>query len=605
MISLKNIFIQAKFEVSKPLRSKASIFAIFLVFLTFLLISFSLSSFSGGESIPIGEYKIFNVEISASGSNSSELEIFLLKELSNYPRFNVRNSDKNKKNKKNKKSDKSDLNVLVENGSLRTDSRANSLLKSKVAEEEVSLALREIKRKYLENEIGKNESLRYILNPIWISFRDPEELEFGGFEEEGKGRRGWRREEKEVVEELESKGEEEGKVNITSPPSPEHFPIPKDAIPPEKIEIPFLFSQILSSFVIIAPIFFFTLFFAASIMREKIRKKGTYLLASPIKPSEIILGKLLPYLFTAIIISTITSFFMEKFSFWILLTIVPLTLALMGISLISALLSRNPEDLNFTLLFVNLVCFAYLFYPAMFSGIHSISLISPITAMIQGAEGSLQFWNFIWILVPISLLAIISLSFGSQLFKDEVLFAQRSFLDNIYEGFSFLWIEKIGKFKAFVASFFSGVVLIPLIYLIELGFLFLLFPLGNIVLYLLLPLSALIEEIGKILGIGAFLRKNLISKEKGWFYGALSGLGFFLIEKTIAITYFGFLTNLGAIFLLSQLGIALIIHILCSGISGYGLSITKGEFSKEAIKFLGIAIVIHAIFNFWIMWWFL
>lgn len=574
MLSLKNIFIQAKFEIARPLRSKVSVVAILLVFSTFALISFSLSSFSGGKSVPIGEYKIYSIGIPTNFP--------LAQKLSSYPRLKLSN-----------KSPQNDLNLQTREEKLQFSSSQSE--KSQAALQEVEVSLKEVIRDYSQEKVAKEESLKFILNPIWISSHPLSRLSSEAKSEERK-----REEPKNISLEKEENITPQGKEkqNITAT----EYGLPPEAVTPDKVEVPFIFSSILSSFVIIAPVFFFTLFFAASIIREKVAKKGTYLLASPFSPLEIILGKLLPYLLAVVVISSFTSFLMGKFSGWILLTVIPLTLALMGVALIAAILSKNPEDLNFTLLFINLVCFAYLFYPAMFSGVHSISLISPITGMIQGMKGTLTLGEFFWILTPISLLAVISLSFGSQLFQDEVLFTQRSLLANIYEGFNFLWLRKLGRFKAVFASFFSGVILIPLIYLVELGFLFLIFPLGTVILYLLLPFSAIVEEVGKILGVGAFLKKNLISPQRGWFYGALAGLGFFVVEKILALAYFGFLTDLGAIFLVSK---SLFVHILCSGISGYGLSLSQGKFSRKSLKFIILAIFIHLLFNIWLMRWFL
>jgi len=306
----------------------------------------------------------------------------------------------------------------------------------------------------------------------------------------------------------------------------------------------------------------------------------------------VVVGKMIPYLCAVMLISSVSALVQEKFSPVLVLVLIPLTLTLMGVALIVAILSKTPEDMNFTLLFVNLILFAYLFYPAMFAGVHPIALISPVTALSE----RLGIGSLLLSLIPISFLALVSISFGTKLFRDEVLFGHRSLLTDIYDGFDMLWIRSI-RYREDVASFLSGVVLIPVVYFIEIAFLFLVFPVGRAIIFLLLPAAAITEELAKIIGISAMISKGRIHNPLT--AGILSGLGFWVVEKLIALAYMSLLTPAGILFMLTKFGLPpLLVHITCSGIAGYGL----GKSKSDAILFILIAISIHVVYNFWIMW---
>jgi len=567
-MNLRNILIQAKLEAKRPLRSKFSVFTILLMFLTIILLSTSLSSFGKEtENIPISEYGVYRIRI--LGNNS------LLDKLEEFPRLNLVDSED------------ADVTSIADGGNITVI--AADTKRGASALREVIASLEMLERRWIKGEISKNPGVRFILNPIWIQTLKPEDTRAEEIAEPEK---------EEIPEtpaeipETRTEFPEEifNKTIVTEPPV--------GAIPPSELEVPILFTSILSTFTILAPLFFFGLFFGAAIFREKVGKKGIYLLSSPISSADVILGKMIPYLLSVILISSASALLQEKFSLILILVLIPLTLTLMGVALMVAILSKTPEDMNFTLLFVNLILFAYLFYPAMFAGIHPIALISPVTALSEGVELSLG--SFLLSLIPISFLAFISISFGTRLFRDEVIFGQRSLLNNLYDGFDMLWLKSI-KYREGISSFLSGVILIPVVYFIEIAFLFLVFPVGRAVIFLLLPVAAITEELAKILGVSALLSKGRI--HNALTAGILSGLGFFLIEKFIAIAYLSFLTPAGIVFLLTKFGLPpLLIHVGCSGIACYGLGKSNGKFSSDAIPFILIAFSIHTIYNFWVMW---
>jgi len=567
-VKLKNILLQAKWEIKRPLGSKSSVSAILLLSITVILLSILMPSFGSSSSIPVGEYKLYSV-----GSNDVEL----VTKLNEIPKIEASTDLEGR-----------DAIVLIRNDT--ADIMAPKSVKGRSAFLEVAKSLKELNEKELRAEILANPDSVYVLKPIWVRILHSMPENVSGVEKEHI--RENRSTTNETITNETKIPENKTEREITE--------IPRDAVTPSGIEIPLLFGSLVSSFTVVAPVFFFCLFFASSIIREKVNRRGTYLLSSPISSGEIIMGKLLPYFLAVLIMTSFASISMGKFSLWILITIAVITLAIMGISLIIAILSKSPEDMNFTLLFVNLIFFAYLFYPAMFSGIHPISMISPLSVMEESTKGNISIINFIFILSPVSLLAIVSILFGVYLFKDDVLFTQRSLPSIIYDLLQIIWIERSGGSAPFIAAVLSGILFIPVIYFIELAFLFLLFPLGNSILFFLVIIAAFAEETGKILGISALIQSRKIKK---WLYGGIAGASFFLVEKSFVWAYFGFFTESGVLFLITKLLLfALFIHILCSSIAAYGFSGTSGRWEYRSIAFLLIAITIHAIFNFMVIW---
>lgn len=550
-MDFRKILIQAKWEIRRPLKSKSSLFTIGLVLVTLLMLSLVVGSIGESSSLTIGEYQLYSVHAPEE----------LKQEIGKYP--GIRIAEKQNALVRIKKKEQK----------LKLDTRQSPLGKS--AEKETISILNQVNENRIQNLIQEKPELRFALKPIWISLQES-------------------RPNTSSINQTETTLNQTDKGNKSNQSQGEETTqeIPEDAVTPDEINIPFVFESLASSFAIIAPVFFFCLYYASSIIREKVNKSGIYLLSSPVSKAEIVLGKMLPYFLMVLLITSVTAYSMGKFNVSTMASVAGITLALMGVSLVVAVVSKSPEDMNFTLLFTNLAFFAYLFYPAMFQGIHPIANISPITAM---SNTGLSLIDYTATLAPIYLLGILTISAGTRLFQDDVLFTRRNILSIAYEMLQGLWQPRLGKLTPFAAALGSGVVFIPVVYMVELGLLFLLLPLGSGALFLIIPLAALAEEMAKILGVAALLKRG---KLKGWEYGALAGFSFFAVEKGFAWAYLGFLTEAGVSFMIIKtLLLALAIHVITSTIAAYGFFKEKGKLGFWSFLCLGVAVLIHSLFN--------
>ncbi|ODS36857.1 MAG: hypothetical protein A7316_00500 [Candidatus Altiarchaeales archaeon WOR_SM1_86-2] len=562
----RNILLVARWEVSRPAKSKFSLMSILLLLLTIVLLPLTLSNLSfEGYKISLGSYHLYR-----TGVNDHSI----IDDLREFQRIDPVYVDRFEGYEK-LKNEQIDILILKKEENVVIHVPASD--KGAAGFNELKRDFEALNERHINEKISENDSMHYILKPIVIelNFLEPQ-----------------------IVEEIEGEAEEEKTpgAEVSELPEPESM----EVITPSSLTLPFPFPSPIPAFIFVAPVFFFSLFFASSILREKIKRVGECLLASPITSSEIILGKLSPYLIIVLVTSILAMIALGNFSIWVILTILPITLASMGMSAIVAILSKSPRDMNFTLMFFYLSFFAYLFYPMLFVDIHPISALSPITLMSQAIEenGKADLFTFTPALLPILFLSVISLIFSIGMFREEVLFTQRSVTDKLYavfDLFDIIW-GSLGKYASWTAAFLAGVILIPAVYLLELALLFLLFPLGGGLLIILLPVVAFSEELAKIFGVAAFIRGGKI--KNGFLFGAVSGAGFFFAEKCLSLIYLTeFLTEEGKAFLAAEgMWAILFVQILCSAIAGYGFSLTRGKFSFKSITFLLTAIVLHLIF---------
>jgi ABC-type Na+ efflux pump permease subunit len=154
---------------------------------------------------------------------------------------------------------------------------------------------------------------------------------------------------------------------------------------PSHFNPPIPFKSVVLSFIFIFPIYFIAQFFSSSIMEERVKRRGELLLASPVKPYEIVAGKLLPYLLiTLTLVAAITLYL--KGSMWIILVLLPVSLMFLSTAFSGAIIARSFKELTFVLIFLSVFLSGYIFLPAMFANIHAISIISPITLVVKLLE---------------------------------------------------------------------------------------------------------------------------------------------------------------------------------------------------------------------------
>ncbi len=482
--SLKNIFTVAKWELYRPTKSKFTLISLVVLIASMVALPLTLSnlSFEPGEMLIVGLYHLYKI-----GTNDRGLAA----QLSAFAEFDVMyTADANEGYDVYLKKTGSIINFYV----AETEKGYSALNALKTN-------LEKLNNREIDRTVNENESMRYLLRPVLIKLAYVEQMPV---KQETIERIG---EIKKAIEtssgEVARQNEDEGKRIVENLTASNKV----SEVKPEELALPFPFRNIFISFILIAPSFFFSMFFASALLREKVKRRGEVILSMPIRNFEILLGKMLPYLMLATLISGTASFFVGEFSIFVLITVFILTLVLFSVTSLVVLLTRSPESSNFILIFVYLGFFAYLFYPLMFAGIKTpdISMLSPLTAMtkaeLMGAS------KFLEILYPSIFLSGILFIFSAALFKDDVLFTERSAADKISDIFEFAYLEKLPN----IASALSGAVVFPAIFIIEIFLLFLLFPLGSKFLIIVLPLMVIIEEFAKVFGIKSLVLKGKIT----------------------------------------------------------------------------------------------
>jgi RsiW-degrading membrane proteinase PrsW (M82 family) len=117
---------------------------------------------------------------------------------------------------------------------------------------------------------------------------------------------------------------------------------------------------------------------------------------------------------------------------------------------------------------------------------------------------------------------------------------------------------------------------------------------------------ALVEEVMKPLALFSVAQRKpgwIKKTREGFFYGSISGLGFFIFESLFAaLLFFSQFPGLIIKILSLRIGTTLLIHALSSGIVGIGISrLGRGE--KGLFFFLLItAALIHGIYNLIVFW---
>ncbi|KCZ71761.1 hypothetical protein ANME2D_01816 [Candidatus Methanoperedens nitroreducens] len=357
------------------------------------------------------------------------------------------------------------------------------------------------------------------------------------------------------------------------------------------------FGSVVMSFLFIFPIYFIAQFYSASIMEERVRRRGELLLVSPVKSYEIVLGKLIPYLLiTLVLMGGITIYIGGN----ILVPAILLPVALMFLStaFLGAVISRSFKELTFILVFLSVILSGYIFLPAMFANIHAISVISPISLVVKLLEGeSISITEYVFSTTPFYLVSFLILMFGIFIYREEDLFTQKSIKNKLLDSIQ-VFIERIPA-----PFFFLSIVLLPIAYSFQLILIVLMFNLPiryGIVIFIFM--AAFIEEVIKSAGIYTVFSRKISSITTGnaLRFGIYAGTGFFIGEKLLLLVV---ITSIAGSVFGSAMGIGLLIF-------PFVLHITGAIISSLGMRYLGVgnypasvilASIVHSAYNLYIV----
>ncbi len=269
---------------------------------------------------------------------------------------------------------------------------------------------------------------------------------------------------------------------------------------PSQLTPPLPFDAIVLVFVFIFPLYFTSQFYMMSVMNERIERKGEILLSSPLRPSAIVIGKMLPYLVVMIAVTAILSLTTGETGV-VLAAVFPVILFFLAAALLIGMAARSFKELSFISIFFSTVATSYLFFPSIFANIHVISLISPLTLIIYAIEGTpftladYFYSTFLFWVTAAILFAICIVNFN-----EERLFTLHPLREKVREYIGSAVSEKHPFASLFGITLFS----IPFVLMAQLMLLVLLFNLPMpLSLVVLIFAAAFIEEWAKSIGIYA------------------------------------------------------------------------------------------------------
>lgn len=308
------------------------------------------------------------------------------------------------------------------------------------------------------------------------------------------------------------------------PGAPQLLPASGDreiGLRPDQLEPRFPLESLLLTFAYIVPLNFLHQLYGGALLHERTRHRGVPLLAAPVSSAQILLGKTVPYAVAALGLAAGVTVVLgaDLRGFLAMLPVVAFGLAS---TLLLALLARSPRELTFLLVGVHVLLSTFLFLPAIFSEVHPVAFLSPVTVLVAALDHEpVGLANALYATVPTALVAAILATLAVGLYREEPLFAPQRLLAKMVEAVRVRTQTRLGLLAAgaLAVPFAIGLELFVLIFAVTLDVraAFVVFLLGG----------AFLEEALKALPIAAAARAG----RRAWTVGALVGGGFFLGEK--------------------------------------------------------------------------
>lgn len=368
------------------------------------------------------------------------------------------------------------------------------------------------------------------------------------------------------------------------------------ALQPNQVNPPFPMSGLLLSFAYLIPLNFLSQYYAGTFLEERTRNRGILLLSTPLSGAQIVLAKSLPYVALSVAIAAATTLWIHA-GLLAFLAILPVLAFALASTLLFALVARSHRELTFFIVTTTVLLSTFLFLPAVFTEIPSISFLSPITVVVNGLRGEpVTFLQFAHATAPITLAAIVLASLAVVLYREEDLFAPQTVLSRLTTAIHGLAprTRHLVPAAALAVPFALALEVFVLVFAITLN--------ANAALILFLLGAAFVEEALKALLAYAFYARSL-QRHAPWIAGSLIGLGFFVGEKLVLLFQlvgFGLLPRGGPI--LAVYGIApsvllvllpLLLHAATAAVLAYAARAGKTHLAAA----LPLATFMHAAYN--------
>jgi ABC-type Na+ efflux pump permease subunit len=370
----------------------------------------------------------------------------------------------------------------------------------------------------------------------------------------------------------------------------------ENVIIPSLSEPPIPFAQVVIAFLYVLPIAFISIFFTSSFMDEKIDKRITVLLAAPVTPLEIILGKIMPY-FTFSLLSVILITVVLGGNVLLALAIfTPVIFFIFAIYLIVPLLYRTYKDTTFISMLAVTIITSYLIFPAMFSGVNDFSYMSPLTLAVRMyRQEPFGLMEYMFSAVPMAAIFAFTLYISTRVLNEEFLIGfwpiRRKLVEAVY--------LTLDHKRPYLSIMLLSLFFIPSVFIIQLITLAISLNLPlRFALMALMITSIFIEELVKSIGLLAIFRRR---KERPYKkiigLSFMSALGFLIGEKLLLYLSLSVVSEspiAAAMFSTGLLLIPLIAHFVFTAIA----CLLHLRFNVRYSLALVAAAAVHTVYNF-------
>lgn len=301
---------------------------------------------------------------------------------------------------------------------------------------------------------------------------------------------------------------------------------------PSDIAPPFPFASLVLAFAFLLPMNFVVQAYGSSVLRERLNRRGEAMLVAPVSRGDIIAGKTLPYLAAMLAIAGVTALLIGG-GLVAIAAVTPVALVFLAATFLGALLSRSFKELTFVTVAISVVLSAYVFVPAIFTTVHPVAAISPLTLVVKELEGvRIGLGEYVFSTGTFFLAGVVMYGIGAGLYREEDLFTQRPLREKAIDALAF-------RIHRPASAALLSALSIPFVLFAELFAVALLFALPvGFSLPAILVVVAVIEEGAKSGHVVAGIERGKYPRalRATALVGGLSGVGFFLGEKLAVVT---------------------------------------------------------------------
>jgi ABC-type Na+ efflux pump permease subunit len=371
---------------------------------------------------------------------------------------------------------------------------------------------------------------------------------------------------------------------------------------PSDIAAPFPLRSLVLAFAFLLPLNVVIQAYGSSMMTERLNRRGELLLVSPATRFDIIAGKTLPYLAGSLLLVAAIAAAIGAGPLSVA-AVVPIALLFLASTFVGAMFARSFTELTFVTVTVSVFITTYAFVPAIFTDIHPIAAISPLSVVVRDLTGApVAAETMLFSTLPMTLAALVLFALGAGVYREEDMFTQLAPPAKAVDAVAaHLTLRRVPVWTAlslpfvFVAELFSVAVLFVLPVAVSLP--------------LLLAVIALVEELAKSLPVYAGFERARFPRDRrtALVAGALSGVGFAVAEKFSLVAQLVGLPDLelgraafaGAAASGPMLAALLVapfaLHVTTAAVSALGARRSTRAYAGALVVAVGIHVVYNAV----------